>query len=142
MIRKNAYFVQFSASRPLLPAYIFSATMVNIYSTYPFGTVACLKFLAIENMPPHFHFSAHVYYDQTAGWIRTPLDTEVCLGPGDIVLDGDPPPHGKGHSSPQLFGPLLWPASPHFSRNLFCRLNSALPRDCRDNPTRTRRKTS
>jgi len=28
------------------------------------------------------------------------------------VLDGDPPPHGKGHSSPLLFGPLLWPASP------------------------------
>ena len=28
-----------------------------------------------------------------------PLGTEVGLGPGDIVLDGDPPPHGKGHSS-------------------------------------------
>ena len=30
-----------------------------------------------------------------------PLGTEVGLGPGDIVLDGDPTfPHGKGHSSP------------------------------------------
>jgi len=25
---------------------------------------------------------------------------EVGLGPGDIVLDGDPAPHGKRHSSP------------------------------------------
>jgi len=25
---------------------------------------------------------------------------EIDLGPGDIVLDGDPAPHGKGHSSP------------------------------------------
>jgi len=30
--------------------------------------------------------AAHVYYDQTAGWIRIPLATEVGLGPGDIVL--------------------------------------------------------
>jgi len=30
-----------------------------------------------------------------------PLGTEVGLGPGHIVLDGDPAPlHGKGHSSP------------------------------------------
>jgi len=34
-----------------------------------------------------------------------PLDTEVGLGPGDIVLDEDPaPPHGKGHSSPPPMG--------------------------------------
>jgi len=32
-----------------------------------------------------------------------PLGTGVGLGPGDIVLDGDPAlPHGKGHSSPQF----------------------------------------
>jgi len=37
-----------------------------------------------------------------------PLGTEIGLGPGDIVLDGDPahPPHRNGHSSPPLFGPL------------------------------------
>jgi len=27
---------------------------------------------------------------QTAGWIKMPLVTEVGLGPGHIVLDGDP----------------------------------------------------
>ena len=34
----------------------------------------------------------HVYCGQTAGWIKMPLGTEVDLGQGDIVLDGDPAP--------------------------------------------------
>ena len=38
-----------------------------------------------------------------------PLGTEVGLGPGDIVLDGDPAPPIKG-TAPPLFGPcLFWP---------------------------------
>jgi len=37
-------------------------------------------------------FSAGVYCGQTAGSIKMPLGTEVCLGLGDIVLDGDPAP--------------------------------------------------
>ena len=37
-------------------------------------------------------FSAHVYCGQMAGCTRTPLGTEVGLGPGDIVFDGDPGP--------------------------------------------------
>ena len=43
-----------------------------------------------HSSPPHFF--AHVYCDQTAGWIRIPLGMEVGLDPGDIVLDGDPAP--------------------------------------------------
>ena len=43
-------------------------------------------------------FSAHVYCGQTAGCIRIPLSTEVSLGPGDIVLHGDPAPPKKGHA--------------------------------------------
>ena len=43
---------KFSAGRPLLPAYIFSATMASISSTYHFAAVVTLKFSAIENMPP------------------------------------------------------------------------------------------
>jgi len=35
-------------------------------------------------------FSAHVQSGQTAGWIKMPLGTEVCLGPGNFVLDGNP----------------------------------------------------
>jgi len=37
-------------------------------------------------------FLAHVYYGQTARGIKMPLGREVDLGPGDIVLDGDPFP--------------------------------------------------
>ena len=39
-----------------------------------------------------------------------PLGTEVGLGPGHIVLDGDPaPPHGKMGTVAPLFGQcLLW----------------------------------
>ena len=37
-----------------------------------------------------------------------PLGAEVGLGPGDIVLDGDPaPPYPKGAQQPPLFGPCL-----------------------------------
>ena len=37
-----------------------------------------------------------VYCGQTVGWIKMTLGTEVGLGPGDIVLDGDPAPLRKG----------------------------------------------
>jgi len=54
----------------------------------------------------------HLYRGQMAGWMKTPLGTEVDLGPGDIVLDGVPTPE-KGAQQPPLFGPcLLWPRSP------------------------------
>jgi len=37
--------------------------------------------------------------------------TKVGLGPGHIVLDGEPAPSPKGHSPP-IFGPyLLWPTA-------------------------------
>jgi len=36
-----------------------------------------------------------------AGWIKMPLGTEVDLGLGHIVLDGDPaPPREKGTAAP------------------------------------------
>jgi len=48
-----------------------------------------------------------VYSGQTVGWIKMPLSREAGLGPGDIVLGGDPAPSPKGaHSakrSPILF---------------------------------------
>jgi len=39
---------------------------------------------------------AHVYCGQTAGWMKTPLGTEVDLGPGHIVLDGVPALRERG----------------------------------------------
>jgi len=52
------------------------------------------------------HFSAHVYCDQTAGWIKVPLSTEVFLVPGHIVLDGDPAPAHKGAEQTPNFRPM------------------------------------
>jgi len=49
------------------------------------------------------HFSAHFFCGHMAGWIKIPLGTEVGLGPGHIVLDGDTAdPPKRGHSSPQF----------------------------------------
>jgi len=51
-------------------------------------------------------FSAHFCCGQTAAWIKMPLGTEVGLGSGDIVLDGDPAPPSKRRGGT---------AAPHFS---------------------------
>ena len=48
------------------------------------------------------------YCDQTAACIKMTLGMKVGLGPGHIVLDGDPaPPPPKGHSPNPIFGPYL-----------------------------------
>jgi len=51
-----------------------------------------------------------VYCGQMVGRIKMTLDTQVGLGPGHNVLDGDTGPASpKGHSPP-IFGPyMLWP---------------------------------
>jgi len=54
--------------------------------------------------PPHPIF-AHVCCGQMAGWMKTPLGTEVDLGPGHIVLDGVPAP-AKGKQQPPSFRPM------------------------------------
>jgi len=50
-------------------------------------------------------FLAHVYCGQMAGWMKSPLCTEVDLGPGHIVLDGVPAP-AKGAQQPPSFRPI------------------------------------
>ena len=42
--------------------------------------------------PPIF---GHVFWDQTTGWMKVALGTEVGLSPGNIVLDRDPVPRKK-----------------------------------------------
>ena len=52
-----------------------------------------------------------LYCGQMVGWIKMPLGMVVGLGPGDIVLGGDPaPPHKGAHQPPPLFRPtaLVW----------------------------------
>ena len=46
-------------------------------------------------------FSAHVYCDQTAGWMKLVLGM-VGLSPGEFVLDGDPAPFPKSGRAPSL----------------------------------------
>jgi len=48
-------------------------------------------------------FLANVRCGQTAGWTKMPLSTEVGLGTGDFVFDGDQALPEKGHSSPPNF---------------------------------------
>jgi len=49
-----------------------------------------------------------VHCGQTVGLIKMPLGTEVSIGPGDIVLDGDPALRTeRGTTAPPLFGRRL-----------------------------------
>jgi len=54
-----------------------------------------------------------VYCVQTVEWIKMKLGVHVGLGPGHIVLDGDPSPLPQRGTAPEFsanFGPcLLWP---------------------------------
>ena len=53
-------------------------------------------------------FLAHVYYGQTAGWLKMPLGTEANLGPGDVMLDEDPAPLLKIKAQPPpIFGHIV-----------------------------------
>jgi len=54
-------------------------------------------------------FSVQVCCGQTAGWIKMPLDTELDLGPGDIVLDGKPARPQGGGTAPAILAHVLWP---------------------------------
>jgi len=47
-------------------------------------------------------FVTLVYCGQTVGWIKMKLDMRVGLGPGHIMLDGDPAPLPKMGQSPQF----------------------------------------
>ena len=44
-----------------------------------------------------------VYCDQTVGWLKMKLGMAVGLGPGNIVLDGDPAPPPQRGTAP-IFG--------------------------------------
>jgi len=47
-------------------------------------------------------FSAHAYCGPTDGWVKVALGMEVGLGPGHIVLDGDPAPLPKKGTDPNF----------------------------------------
>jgi len=47
-----------------------------------------------------------VYRGHTVGWIKMLLGRQIGLGLGDIVLDGDPAPHGNGAQQSPTFRPM------------------------------------
>ena len=51
-------------------------------------------------------FLVYVYCGQAAGWMKTPLGTEVDLGPGHIVLDGVPAPAKVAQQPHPSFRPM------------------------------------
>ena len=56
----------------------------------------------------HSQFSANVCCGQTAGRNKMPLGREVGLGPGEIVLNGNPAPPLKGAQPPLFDLSVLW----------------------------------
>ena len=53
-------------------------------------------------------FSAHVCYCQMAGWINMPVGTELGIGPGDIVFDGNLAPPKRCTPAPHFSVCVLW----------------------------------
>ena len=78
-----------------------------------YWTVLCLCVLSVCHI---FLSVTLLYCGKTAGWIRMPLDTKVDLGPGHILLHGDPAlPTERGTAAPN-FRPMSivakrWPIS-------------------------------
>jgi len=70
-----------------------------------------------------------VYCGQKAAWVKVPLGKAVGIGPGDIVLDGDPAtPTESGTAGRPLFGPyLLWQNGRLFQQLLSSCVISELP---------------
>jgi len=68
-----------------------------------------------KGTPTPTQFLAHVYCGRMAGWMKTPLGTEVDLGPGHTVLDGVPA-LAKGSQQPPLFSAhVYWAMVAHLS---------------------------
>ena len=55
-----------------------------------------------EGTPTTIQFLAYVYCGQMAGWMNTPLGTEVDLGPDHIALDGVPALRETGTAAPSF----------------------------------------
>ena len=86
--------VLLSSCSVTLYIYLFGRPFVKRF-TLSYRIVVCLSCLSVTL----------VYCGQVVRWIRMPLGTKVCLGPGNIVLDGNPgsPPPKKGVQHPPTF---------------------------------------
>jgi len=72
-------------------------------TVHPMLSVRCLSVCPVLSVLS----VTFVHCGQTVGRVKTKLGMQVGIGPGHIVLGGDPaPPPLKGHSPP-IFGPYL-----------------------------------
>ena len=72
----------------------------------PIESSFIIRLVIKTNLPPILHRFRDIAVDrskiaQTVGWIEMKLGMEVSLGPGQIVLDGDPA-HPKMVTDPQF----------------------------------------
>jgi len=49
-----------------------------------------------------------VYCGQTVRWMKMPLGTKIGIGPGHIVLHGDPAPRAQNRGTAPNFWPMSW----------------------------------
>ena len=82
---------------PLFSHNFWSLMQLSNGSPYATGPLSCLSIML-------------VYCGQTFRGIKMPLGVEVGLGPGDIVLDGDPAPPSTERGTAAL----------HFSTHVYC----------------------
>jgi len=79
----------------------FGANRLQNGSPYAMGPLSFLSALSVLSV-------TLVYCGQTIRWIKMKLDMHVGLGPGHIVLGGDPAPvHQSSTAPPPIFSPYL-----------------------------------
>ena len=80
--------------------------MHSFWATVCNTCVRCGPAIPIKRYTHPTQFLVHVYCSQMAVWRKTPLGTEVDLGPGHIVLDGLPAPAKGAQQPPPSFRPM------------------------------------
>ena len=101
-----------------VPPYFWATVSKTVHRLRPMLSDRCLSCLYVG--------LTLVCYGQTVGRIIMKLGVEVGLGPGRIVLDGDPASSKKG-TQPPIFGPCLLRPNGHPSQLL---LNSCVLTSC------------
>jgi len=74
----------------------------HLVGRYSLGPNRPSSHLPKKGAEPPPQLSPYVYSGQTAAWITIALGMEVSLGPGHIVLNGDPATLPKKGQSPQF----------------------------------------